>query len=141
MANVKIRLIVDTTKKNPGKNCYLVDNTNKLNQKRKPSNFCTKVDQGQTIEWSGLPLNPNVFDQVSIDSISYKKKKLNNKTVEKDLFGVKTMSGPNGVIYGTVIAKGFTSKDEESYKISFTVIYADGESDSFRVDPQIRVNT
>lgn len=139
MANIKIRLVVNT-EKNPKKNCYLVDNTSKPNPKMKPGNYCTMVDQGQTIEWSGLPLNPNVFDQVSIDSISYEKSIQKNKMIEKDLFGVKSMSGPHGVIYGTVIAKGFTSKDEESYKINFTVIYADGKSQSFQVDPQIRVN-
>ena len=148
MANVKIRLIIDTenlekqTKKQIEKNCSIVDNT-KDNSKRpgKPDNHCTEVDHAQTIEWSGLPINPKIFDQVSIDAITYVSKNTKKVKKEKDLFGVPYLTGLNGVIYGTIIANNLDVDEEESYSIKFTVIKADGKSKSFNVDPKLRVKT
>ena len=155
MANVKIRLIVDTEKlskisKKQAKKlkkeqineiCWIIDNTKDAPKvPGNPEKYFTKVDQAQTIEWSGIPKNPNIFDQVSIDSITYLDSKPKKGEKEKDLFGVPYLNGLNGTIYGTIIAKGFCSKDEETYRINVTVVKADGKSLTFSVDPQIRVN-
>jgi len=145
MANVKIRLVVNTEElERQGQVkalCYLVDNLSNPKPKENPKDHCTTIDQAQTIEWSGLPKNPNIFDQVSIDSISYEDKKSNKKKNEKDLFGVSNLTGPNGVIYGTIIANNFKSADEETYCINFTVIKSNGKSESYHVDPKLRVKT
>ena len=119
---------------------FLIDNLSKAKPKQKPNKHCTKVDQAQTIEWSGLPLRPELFDQVSIDSITYEDKKTKNGEKEKDIFGVRFLTGVNGTIYGTVIAKNLKPTDEETYFINFTVIQADGKSESYCVDPKLRVN-
>lgn len=140
MANIKIRLVVKTSENSPSKHCYLVDNISTPDPGEDPNNFCTKVDRAQSIEWSGLPENPNVFDQVSIDSISYTKKNPGNGKIEKDLFGVPNLTGSNGVIYGTIMANNYNPNDEEEYTIHFTIIRADGTTISDRVDPKLQMN-
>ena len=148
MANIKIRLVVNTkklekqTKEQIETYCSIVDNTtDNLKKSKKPEDHLTAVDQAQTIEWSGFAKNPNIFDQVSIDSITYENKKPKNSKTEKDLFGVRFLTGVNGVIYGSVIAKKLKPTDEETYRINFTVIKADGTSKSYFVDPKLRVKT
>jgi len=142
MANIKIRLVVDTNKIRKGDvdaHCYLIDNMSKADRKQNPIDHVTMVDQAQTVEWSGVPKSPDVFDEVSIDSITYKKRRSRAGKKDKNLFGVPYLVGYHGVINATVIAKGFLPDDEEYYNINFTVIKANGKSSSFTIDPKMKM--
>ena len=137
MANVKIRLIVDTEnirKKHVDKYCSLIDNTNFMGNPN-PTKFESIVDAGSMIEWSGAAKDPTTFDLVSIDSIVMEEVK-----GSVDLFGVPKLIGSGGVITATVLAKNKKHK-KEVYTLNFTVIRnKDGSNHSFKIDPRLKMN-
>lgn len=137
MANIKISLVVDTAKiakRGAVKSCYLIDNQNS-SVSYDPRKTVTYVEKGQIIEWSGVPLDPNSMDCISIDSISKKTKKGGH-----DMFGVPVLIGSSGKISATVIAEGHEGEDE-IYKIRFTVIEnRSGKNKSYDIDPKIQVH-
>lgn len=137
MANVRIILIVDTEKinhKNPEKYCSFVDNTRNP-AILPPTEYITRIDAGQMIEWSGLALNPGTCDCVSIDSITIEKRSGN-----VDLFGTPILVGSTGTIQATILAHE-TEGREETYTLRFTVIKnVDGTNESYRLDPKLGVN-
>ena len=137
MANVKIRLIVDTANidaKHVADSCSLIDNTN-FEGNPNPTKFESVVDAGSMIEWSGVAKDPTTFDLVSIDSIVMEEVK-----GSVDLFGVPKLIGSGGVITATVLAKNNSGK-EEVYTLNFTVIRnKDGSNHSFKIDPRLKMN-
>ena len=137
MANIKIRLIVDTEnirRNQVDRHCSLIDNTNFISSPD-PPDFESKVDAGSMIEWSAVAKDPFTFDLVSIDSIV-----LEDKPGSVDLFGVPKLIGRGGVITASVLANNESNK-EEVYTLNFTVIRnEDGSNQSFKIDPRLKMN-
>lgn len=138
MANVKVRLIVDTenipkkpTQKEYSKYCRIMDNRSSIIG-IDPVDNITEVSAGQMIEWSGTPANPYTMDVVSIDSIT--------KDTAKgkfDMFGAPVLIGQTGVITATILG-GIRKGDEEVYTIRFSIIKnKDGSNTSYAIDPKL----
>ena len=141
MANVKVRLVVDTKnidEDNKNRTCNFVDSRSTL-VGFNPPDYETVLKAGQTIEWSGTPLDPFTFDSVSIDSISKESENSKEKEEEYDLFGAPVLIGCDGKICATIVADA-TPRDEETYTISFTVVsIEDGKSTSYSIDPKLQM--
>lgn len=141
MANVKVRLIVDTenipeelSQKEYSEYCQIMDNRSPIIG-IDPEDNITEVYPGQMIEWSGTPRSPYTMDVVSIDSIT----KVTSKG-KFDTFGAPVLIGQTGIITATVLA-GIRKGDEEVYTIHFSVIKnKDGSNTSYAIDPKIRGN-
>ena len=141
MANVKIRLIVDTEnipenlpQKKYSKYRKLIDNRNTMIG-IDPVDIVTEVYAGQMIEWSGAAKNPYTMDVVSIDSITKETSK-----GKFDMFGAAVLIGQTGIITATILA-GIRKGDDEVYTIRFSVIKnKDGSNTSYDIDPRLRGN-
>ncbi|MGB5692654.1 MAG: hypothetical protein WBM43_08630 [Flavobacteriaceae bacterium] len=140
MANVKIRLIVNTEEipVNPTQEqfkiyCSFVDNRNSL-VGIDPETYVTPVYPGQMIEWSGAPENPYSLDIVSIDSIAKERGK-----GQIDMFGAPFLIGQSGIITATILGTKGRRKDYETYTLRFTVIKnKDGSTKSYALDPKLQ---
>lgn len=141
MANVKVRLIVDTENipENPNPEeysiyCQIMDNRSSIID-IDPVDNITKVSAGQMIEWSGAPRNPYTMDVVSIDSITKETSK-----GKFDMFGAPVLIGQTGIITATILG-GIRKGDEEVYTIRFSVIKnKDGSNTSYAIDPKLEGN-
>ena len=146
MANVKIRLIVDTIdipenqpqQKDLGKYCWFADNHSTMLSTH-PDEYITNIEAGQMVEWSGVALAPNSSDLVSIDSISKVPEKGGRKN-DYNMFGVPVLIGKEGTITASILAGGRPG-DNEIYRIRFTVIKNDsGHNNSYYIDPKLAIN-
>lgn len=141
MANVKVRLIVDTEKlpekptpEEYSTHCRFMDNRSPIIG-IDPVDYITEVYAGQMIEWSGTASNPYTMDVVSIDSITKETSK-----GKFDMFGARVLIGQTGIIMATVLS-GIRKGDDETYTIRFSVIKnKDGSNTSYAIDPQLRGN-
>lgn len=95
-----------------------------------PENFVSTVEEGNVVEWQGVPNAAYPNDTVSITKIVYEG--------DDNIFNATTINGSGGVVSATV--QTGTGGEEEQYKIYFDVVHNGGTAQSFYLDPFIDVD-